>query len=241
MNGEYMTASRKGRITKISGNMVTVSFGSPVMQNEVAYILHANERLKSEIIRVRGNLAEMQVYEATDGLKIGETVEFTGELLSVELGPGMLGQIFDGLQNPLPEIARQCGFFLKRGVYSKALSDTQEWDFTPIVKPGDKVRAGIKIGYVAEKLFKHYCMVPFALRGSFEVVSIENAGRFTIREAVAQIKDPDGKVYPLYLTQNWPVKIPIGAYAEKLKPGEPLVTRMRLIDSLFPVARGGTY
>jgi V/A-type H+-transporting ATPase subunit A len=236
-----MTTSRKGRITKISGNMVTVSFDSPVMQNEVAYILHGAERLKSEIIRVRGNLAEMQVYEATSGLKIGEEVEFTGELLSVELGPGMLGQIFDGLQNPLPELAKQCGFFLSRGIYIEALSDTQSWDFTPFVKPGDRVRAGDKIGFVVEKIFKHYCMVPFSLRGTFEVVSIENAGKFTIHQKVAQIKDPNGKISPIYLSQNWPVKIPIHAYTEKIKPEEPLVTKMRLIDSLFPVARGGTY
>jgi len=236
-----MTAPGKGCITKISGNMVTVIFDTPVMQNEVAYILHGAEHLKSEIIRVRGNLAEMQVYEATGGLKIGEEVEFTDELLSVELGPGMLGQIFDGLQNPLPEIARQCGFFLQRGVYIKALSDTQVWDFTPLVQPGDSVRAGDKIGFVVEKIFKHYCMVPFSFSGNFEVVSIENAGTFTIREAVARIKDPNKKIYPVYLSQNWPVKIPIGAYAEKRKPEEPLVTKMRLIDSLFPVARGGTY
>jgi V/A-type H+-transporting ATPase subunit A len=236
-----MTATRTGHITKISGNMVTVRFDSPVMQNEVAYILHEAERLKSEIIRVRGNIAEMQVYEATGGLKIGEEVEFTGELLSAELGPGMLGQIFDGLQNPLPEIAEQCGFFLKRGVYKKALSDTQAWDFTPLVQPGDRVRAGDRIGFVVEKIFRHYCMVPFSLSGTFEVVSIEPAGTFTIREAVAKIKGPDEKIQPVYLTQNWPVKIPIRAYAEKLRPGEPLVTKMRLIDSLFPVARGGTY
>ena len=221
--------------------MVTVRFSSPVMQNEVAYILHEAERLKSEIIRVRGNLAEMQVYETTGGLKIGEEVEFTGELLSVELGPGMLGQIFDGLQNPLPEIAKQCGFFLQRGVYKKALSDTQVWDFTPQVKSGDRVRAGDKVGFVTEKIFRHYCMVPFSLRETYEVVSIEPPGRFTIREAVARIQDSDGKILPIFLIQNWPVKIPVRAYAEKLKPGEPLVTKMRLIDTLFPVARGGTY
>jgi V/A-type H+-transporting ATPase subunit A len=236
-----MTASTNGHITKINGNMVTVRFDSPVMQNEVAYILHGAERLKSEIIRVRGNLAEMQVYEATAGLKIGEEVEFTGELLSIELGPGMLGQIFDGLQNPLPEIARQCGFFLQRGVYIKALSDTRTWDFSPLVKTGDAVRAGDKIGFVAEKIFKHYCMVPFSWQGNFNVQSIEDAGKVTIREAVAQIKDANQKIYPVYLSQNWPVKIPIQAYAERLKPDEPLVTKMRLIDSLFPVARGGTY
>jgi V/A-type H+-transporting ATPase subunit A len=236
-----MTAPRIGRITKISGNMVTVFFDTPVMQNEVAYILHGSERLKSEIIRVRGNLAEMQVYEATGGLKIGEEVEFTGNLLSVELGPGMLGQIFDGLQNPLPEIAQQCGFFLKRGVYLDSLSDTLAWDFTPFVKAGDSVRPGDKIGFVVEKIFKHYCMVPFSLQGNFEVVSIEDAGKFTIREAVAYLKDQNDRVHPVYLSQNWPVKIPIRTYAEKLKPDEPLVTKMRLIDSLFPVARGGTY
>ena len=236
-----MTAPRKGRITKISGNMVTVRFDSPVMQNEVAYILHQAERLKSEIIRVRGNLAEMQVYETTSGLKIGEEVEFTGELLSVELGPGMLGQIFDGLQNPLPEIALQCGFFLQRGVYIRALSETRAWDFTPLVKPGDRVRAGQKIGFVLEKIFRHYCMVPFSLPGTFEVVSIEPAGKFTIREVVAWIKDLNKKIYPVYLSQSWPVKIPIRSYAEKLRPDEPLVTKMRLIDSLFPVALGGTY
>ncbi len=226
---------------KINGNMVTVSFDTPVMQNEVAFIRHGDERLKSEIIRVRGNLAEMQVYEATTGLKIGEEVEFTGELLSIELGPGMLGQIYDGLQNPLPEIAEQCGFFLQRGIYIKALSESKTWDFTPLKKPGDRLRAGDKIGFVEEKIFRHYCLVPFTLTGNYELVSIENAGRFTIRQAVAQIKDQNGKIHPVFLSQTWPVKIPIQAYAERLKPGESLVTKMRLIDSLFPVALGGTY
>lgn len=236
-----MTVLRKGYITKINGNMVTVGFDSFVMQNEVSYIIHGKERLKSEIIRVRGNLAEMQVYESTSGLKVGEEVEFAGELLSAELGPGLLGQVFDGLQNPLPELARQSGFFLKRGVYLEALSDSATWDFTPLAKAGDKVRAGDKIGFVPEKIFKHYCMVPFNLTGISEVVSVKGPGKFTIHQPVAQIKDANGKIYPVFLAQNWPVKIPISAYAEKLKPYEPLVTRMRLIDSLFPVARGGTY
>jgi V/A-type H+-transporting ATPase subunit A len=141
----------------------------------------------------------------------------------------------------LTEIAEECGFFLHRGVYKRALSESRTWDFTPLVRPGDRVRAGDKIGYVVENIFRHYCMVPFPLRGTFEVVSVEPAGTFTIREAVARIRDADNRIVPVYLTQNWPVKIPIRAYAEKLKPGEPLVTRMRLIDSLFPVARGGTY
>lgn len=236
-----MTAQRTGRITKISGNMVTAQFDTPVMQNEVAYILHGEERLKSEIIRVRGTLAEMQVYEDTGGLKVGEVVEFTGELLSVELGPGMLGQIFDGLQNPLPELAARCGFFLKRGIYIQPLPESQEWNFTPLVKPGDVVRAGDAIGFVEEKLFRHSCMVPFSWEGVFRVDSVEEPGGYTKRQPVARLVDEKGSARPVFLSQSWPVKIPIRAYREKLKPTEPLVTKMRLIDSLFPVARGGTY
>ncbi|MCG2714568.1 MAG: V-type ATP synthase subunit A, partial [Candidatus Omnitrophica bacterium] len=220
--------------------MVTVQLDDFVIQNEVAYILHGQQRLKAEVIRVRGNRAEMQVYESTSGLKVGEQVEFSDELLSVELGPGLLGQIFDGLQNPLPALAKQCGFFLKRGVYLEALKDTQ-WEFTPLVKNKDQVLAGTKLGFVPEKIFKHYIMAPFGLIGALEVVEIAHPGLRKINERIAVLKDESGKLHDVFLKQSWPVKVPITAYAEKLKPSEPLVTKMRLIDSLFPVARGGTY
>ena len=233
--------NRIGHITKINGNMVTVEITTFVVQNEVAYILHGEERLKCEVIRVRGNLAETQVYENTGGLKIGEEVEFSGELLSVDLGPGLLGQIFDGLQNPLPELAKKCGFFLKRGVYLKALPEEAEWEFTPTRKSGDKVRAGDKLGLVQEKIFKHYIMAPFDLQGVFEITGLAGGGKYNLKQSVAQLKDQNAKQREVFLKQTWPVKIPISAYAEKLMPEEPLVTKMRLIDSLFPVARGGTY
>jgi V/A-type H+/Na+-transporting ATPase subunit A len=236
-----MQALRKGCIKRVNGNMVTVGFDSFVIQNEVAFIIRAQEKLKSEIIRVRGNFAEMQVFESTRDLKVGDAVEFTGELLSVELGPGLLGQIFDGLQNPLPLLAKEHGFFLKRGIYLDALSDKEIWDFAPLVKPGDKLRPGEYIGFVPEKIFKHYIMVPFGLKGILEVVSIEKSGKFNLKQEVCRLKDDTEKIIPVFLAQKWPVKIPIQAYAEKLKPHEPLVTKMRLIDSLFPVARGGTY
>jgi len=236
-----MTDQRKGHITRISGNMVSVRFDTFVVQNEVVYIVHGEERLKSEVIRVRGKNAEMQVFESTSGLKVGQEVELTSELLSVELGPGLLGQIFDGLQNPLPQLAEKCGFFLKRGVYLEALPDEAKWEFTPAVKKGDKVRAGDKLGTVPEKIFKHYIMAPFSLMGSLEVVSIVKKGTYNLKEPIARLKDKNGKVHDAFLQQVWPVKIPIEAYSEKLKPGAPLVTKMRLIDSLFPVARGGTY
>ncbi len=236
-----MPAKRSGKITKISGNMVTVEIDSMVIQNEVAYIKHGSESLKAEVIRIRGNKAETQVYENTGGLQVGDLVEFTGDLLSVELGPGLLGQIFDGLQNPLPQLAEQYGFFLKRGAYLPALAEEKDWEFTPLAKKGDKVKAGDKLGFVPEKIFKHFIMVPFGWQGLFEVVSIASPGRYNFKQPIARLRGKDGKEEDVYLKQNWPVKIPIKAYAEKLRPREPLVTKMRLIDSLFPVAMGGTY
>ncbi|MBU1125266.1 MAG: V-type ATP synthase subunit A [Candidatus Omnitrophica bacterium] len=236
-----MPAKRNATITKIIGNMVQAQVEGYIVQNEVAYILHGKERLKSEVIRVRGNRAEMQVFESTSGLKVGDSVELTEELLSVELGPGLLGQIFDGLQNPLPKLAEECGFFLKRGIYLDPLADDQEWEFTPLCQVGDWVRPGEYIGSVPEKIFTHYIMVPFTLQGHFEISQIVPFGKHNFTQPIAQVKDQEGKNYPIYLNQVWPVKIPIQAYAEKLKPQEPLITQMRLIDTLFPVARGGTY
>ncbi|MCG8430802.1 MAG: V-type ATP synthase subunit A [Candidatus Omnitrophica bacterium] len=236
-----MTRKRSGTIAKINANMVTVTVDTTVIQNEVGYILHGDEHLKAEVIRVRGDFAEMQVFEDTSGLKIGEQVEFSDELLSVELGPGLLSQIYDGLQNPLPLLAEQSGFFLQRGTYLKALQDDVSWDFTPLVKKGDLVRAGSPLGCVPEKIFRHLIMVPFGLSGKLEVVKIAKAGRYNNTQLVAEVRDASGNLHPCYLVQSWPVKAPITAYDEKLKPDETLVTKMRLIDSFFPVARGGTY
>ncbi|MDI6759114.1 MAG: V-type ATP synthase subunit A [Candidatus Omnitrophota bacterium] len=232
---------RKGSIVKINGNMVSVCFDTFAIQNEVAYILCKKERLKAEVIRVTNNIAEMQVFENTTGLKTGDEVEFSEELLSVELGPGLLGQIFDGLQNPLPQLAQKCGFFLKRGVYLKPLPEDVEWLFTPLIKLGDKIRPGERIGFVPEKTFRHYIMAPFALSGILEVIKISVQEKYNLKQAIARIKDQDGNEKDIFLSQSWPVKIPIRCYLEKLKPSQPLITKMRIIDSLFPVALGGTY
>lgn len=236
-----MSSQRKGKVTKIIGNMVSAEIDSDVIQNEVAFVIHNDEHLKAEVIRIRGKQAEMQVFESTSGLQAGDEVEFTGELLSVELGPGLLGQIFDGLQNPLPALAEKSGFFLKRGIYLEALAFESVWEFTPLVKAGEKVRAGDKLGFVPEKVIKHYIMVPFGLSGSLEVTNIVASGKYNLKQTISQLKDSDGKVHQVFLKQIWPVKIPIRAYQEKLKPQEPLVTKMRLIDSLFPVAKGATF
>ena len=233
--------NRIGKISGINGNMVIVEFDDYVIQNEVAYVVHGKERLKSEVIRVRGNKAELQVYEDTKGLKVGENVEFTGELLSVELGPGLLGQIFDGLQNPLPQLAEECGFFLKRGVYLEALPDEAKWEFTPQAKKGDKVRKGERLGFVNEGIFKHWIMVPFSLEGELEVDSIVSKGKYDLKHVISKLKDEKGNIHNATMQQIWPVKIPINAYAEKLKPSKTLVTKIRIIDTLMPVALGGTY
>lgn len=132
-------SENSGRIVGANGNLLTVEFTKPVVQNEVAYAVVGSGRLKAEVIRIRGRYAELQVFEDTTGLKEGDQVEFTGELLAVELGPGLLTQIFDGLQNPLPQLAEQCGFFLQRGVYLQALPRDRRWAFTPIVAPGARV------------------------------------------------------------------------------------------------------
>ncbi len=232
---------RKGKVVGVNGNMVAVEFDETVIQNEVAYVSVGEDMLKAEIIRVKGKRADLQVFEDTTGVKIGNTVEFTSDLLSVDLGPGLLGQIFDGLQNPLPPLAEKHGFFLKRGAYLKALDEEKKWEFTPTAKVGDKVHAGEALGIVPENMFQHRIMVPFHFQGELEVVSIVDKGEYAIKTGVARLKDEAGKACEVTMMQTWPVKIAIKAYVQKLKPVEPLVTKMRLIDTLCPVAIGGTF
>jgi V/A-type H+/Na+-transporting ATPase subunit A len=233
--------SNIGRIIGVNGNLVTVEFEKPVVQNEVGYALVGKLRLKSEVIRIRGVYAELQVFEDTTGLSVSDKVEFTGELLSVELGPGLLAQIYDGLQNPLPELAEQCGFFLQRGVYLNALDRKKTWTFTPSVKKGDTVTAGDNLGSVPESIFNHKIMVSFNLTERYTVEEIVPAGDYTIEHTVARLKDKKGIIHDVSMVQRWPVKVPIKCYLERLRPVEPLTTKIRIIDTLFPVARGGTY
>ena len=230
-----------GTIVGISGNMVSVKFEGNIMQNEVAYILKENERLKSEIVRIGDDIAYMQVFESTKGLLIGDKVEFSGELLSVQLGPGLLGQVYDGLQNPLPELAEKHGFFLPRGVELRALDGDKVWEFTPGVKKGDVVYKGIPVGHVPEGIFKHTIMVPFHWHGEYTVEEIVEQGEYLIDSTVAKLKDEKGTVHEITMNFNWPVKIPIDAYRDKIVPTEPLTTQSRIIDTFFPVAKGGTF
>jgi V/A-type H+-transporting ATPase subunit A len=221
--------------------MVSVRFDGAVSMNEVGYVKVADKRLKSEVIRIRGDISQLQVFEITKGITVGDQVEYTGDMLAVELGPGLLGQVFDGLQNPLPKLAEEAGYFLERGVYLEALPRDRRWEFTPLAKAGDKVERGDTLGTVPEGSFTHRIMVPFNCYGMYTVASVKGPGAYTIAETVAELTDEKGNTLPVTMSFNWPVKRPIDCFEERLKPEDPMVTRVRLIDTFFPVARGGTY
>ena len=230
-----------GHIVSVSGNLLTVAFEKPVIQNEVGYAVLGDLKLKAELIRVRGQYADLQVFEDTTGLYVGGAVEFSGDLLTAELGPGLLGRIFDGLQNPLPELAEAAGFFLRRGVYLTPLDREQRWAFTPVADVGTHVRAGDTLGTVPENAITHHIMAPFDLEGRAEVSWIAPEGEYRVDDAVATLLDDRGRSHQVTMVQRWPVKVPIRAYRERLRPRDPLVTKVRILDTLFPVALGGTY
>ena len=234
-----------GKITGVNGNMITVAFDGAVAQNEVGYACitsgDATQRLMSEIVRIRGRLADMQVFEDTRDLRLGDEVTFTGHLLTAELGPGLLKQIYDGLQNPLPQLAEQCGFFLQRGTYLKSLDRTAKWAFTPAAKPGNRLTAGETLGTVPEGIFQHRIMVPFAMADIYTVKSVAAAGSYTVEQEIAVLTDSDGRDHSVTMMQRWPVKLPITCFAERLKPVKTMTTCVRSIDTFFPVALGGTY
>jgi V/A-type H+-transporting ATPase subunit A len=229
-----------GKVVAGYGNMLTASFDTNVRQNEVAYVGTGESRLKCEVIRVRDNLCYMQAFEDTRGVRVGDQVEFTKDLLVAELGPGLLGQIYDGLQNPLPKLAAKCGLYLKRGVYLESLDRSTKWEFTPAVKPGDMITAGDVLGTVPEGIFTHKIFVPFNFIGSAKVKNVASKGSYTVNQVIAQVEDPSGGARDLTMIQEWPIKIALRHYQERLLPEEPLVTGCRIIDTFYPVAKGGT-
>ncbi len=253
--------SATGKIVGVNGNMITVAFEGAVAQNEVGYAVLGGQKLMAEIVRVRGRRCDMQVFDATAGLAVGGAVEFSGNLLAAELGPGMLSQVYDGLQNPLAGLAAEAGkispdaaYFLQRGLYLPGLPRDRTWAWHPTAKPGDRVAAGDVLGWVPEGIFDektmpgHKIMVPFALRGQYTVETLAPAGDYTVTETIATLKPvandlapASGASIPVQMMQKWPVKVPIRCFAERLAPEETLETTVRTIDTFFPVAVGGTY
>ena len=253
------TADPTARIITVQDDLVQIQTtpgadGTPghLTKNEVIYILPSKktpdgrqERLKAEVLRVRGDTADAQVYESTQAIAVGDPVEQSRALLSVELGPGLLGQVFDGLQAPLEKLAANHGVFLPRGADVPPLDEQAKWSFTPTVRVGSEVGPGDVIGTVPEGRFTHKIMVPFGWSGTFKVVWVQG-GACTIREPVARLEDAGGHDRVLTLAQRWPVRRPLSggllksARARRVYPDEPMLTSQRLIDTFFPIARGGT-
>jgi len=229
--------STKGKVKGIIANLVIVEADGPVSQNEICYLATMGTLLMAEIIKVIGSNAYVQVFESTRGLKINDTVEFTGHMLEVTLGPGILSRNYDGLQNDLDKMK---GVFLKRGDYTYPLDRERLWDFTPLALPGDQVVAGSWLAQVPENNQLHKIMVPFIFKGKFIVKSILAAGQYNIDTQIAVITDLDGNDHVLTMIQKWPVKKAIMAYHEKPRPFKLLETGVRTIDTINPIVEGGT-
>lgn len=247
------------RVVAVMGDIITIESlvdaqgkRKPLVKNEVVYVIPSrraneavNEQLMAEVLRVRGNTADIQVFEETRGVAVGDGITQTGKMLSVDLGPGVLSMIYDGLQNPLEQLASLHGSFLQRGVSVESLDHTRIWAFTAVAKIGDRLRAGETFGTVPEGRFTHKIMIPFDTNGEVEVVWIQE-GNFTVDTVVAKVKNQKGEEIALTMYQKWPVRKSIAeTLASKGKtqrqyPTEPLVTTTRIVDTFFPIARGGT-
>jgi V/A-type H+-transporting ATPase subunit A len=239
------TSTPEARVVGVTGNIVSVESDAPLMKNAIAFVHTGDASLKGEVLRVHGRRADLQIFEETQGVRVGDTVELTSQMLSATLGPGLLGMIYDGLQNPLKALAERDGFFLVRGKAVAPLDLARKWTFVPSRKPGERVRAGDVIGTVDEHRFTHKIMIPFAEPGDVELCAIEG-GDFTVEEPVAQIVTAAGRQRPVTLAQEWPVRRPLPerllrrGLCERRYPVEPLSTTIRLIDTFFPIALGGT-
>ena len=230
-------AKTQGKVHSIISNLVLVKVEGPVSQNEICFIEENGERLMAEVIKVVGDLAYVQVFESTRGLKPGMPVEFQNHMLEVSLGPGLLSKNFDGLQNDLDKMT---GVFLKRGEYTNPLEDDKKWSFTPLAKAGDKVKAADWLGNVKENWLDHKIMVPFKLEGEYTVVSVVPAGEYTILDTIAVLKDRTGKEINVTMVQKWPVKVAIRNYVDKPRPFRQMETGVRVIDTMNPMLEGGT-
>ena len=226
-----------GNVAGIIANLVFVNLDGPVQQNEICFIHHDETKLMAEVIKVLGKQAYVQVFESTRGLKIGAEVEFSGHMLEVTLGPGILSKNFDGLQNDLDKME---GVFLKKGELTYALEKDKKWSFKPLAKPEDTVEAGSWLGEVTENWMPHKIMVPFKMEGKYTVKSVVEEGDYLADDTIAVITDSEGKEHNITMVQKWPVKVPIKAYTEKPRPFRMLETGIRTIDTLNPIAEGGT-
>lgn len=231
----------KGSVVAVFGNILVAEFDGEARQSGIAQCLRADgARLLAEVIRVRGKRADLQCFEEVRGLKVGDVVEFLPHALSVELGPGLLGQVFDGLQNRLPELAKG-GWFLDPGRSARGLDPKPLWNFTPKVAVGQEVYPGETLGTVPEGPFEHRVMVPLSWEGAWKIVSIISAGSYPVSEQIAVLHGGENETLHVTMAQSWPVKRPLCRARQRLMPTRPLVTSIRIVDTMFPIVHGGTF
>ena len=224
-----------GKIVKVSGPLVVATGLSGANMADVVRV--GEQRLIGEILTMNGDSASIQVYEETSGLGPGADVESTGSPLSVELGPGLIENIYDGIQRPLEKIMERTGSTITRGIEIPALDHEKKWTFTPTAKAGDQVQGGDVIGTVQETVsVLHKIMVPPKMSGTIESI---HSGDFTVLDTVATLRAPDGSLAPLTMTQKWPVRVG-RPYKHKYPPKTPLLSGQRIVDAMFPIAKGGT-
>lgn len=246
MNSRLSATPRIAKVASVRDSLISIETqGLPVKKNEVGHICLGDARIMAEVLKVRGSKADMQVFEDTEGVRVGDDVELSGQMLSTVLGPGLLGQVFDGLENPLHVIAQKHGFFLPRGVDVFPLDREKKWNFVPSVSNGDRLIAGQTIGTVQEGHISHKIMIPFDQPESVEILWIQ-AGSFSLDTVVAKIRTAKGLEKDIKMHQSWAIRRPIPEFmlrkriAERCYPLEPMTTTVRIIDTFFPIALGGT-
>lgn len=232
-----VNSSTRGKITGVLSNLVSIEADGPVGQNEICYIELGGVQLMAEVIRVSGNTAQAQVFESTRGIKSGDPVSFTGHMLEISLGPGILSRKYDGLQNDLDKLT---GLFLERGQQVDPLDTEAQFDFTPLLAAGARVEAGDWLGQVNEGWIAHKIMVPFALEGVHTVKSLVPAGKYRVDDQIAELMNSSGEMVKVTMRQKWPVKRAIVSYAEKTRPFKLLETGIRAVDTLNPMPEGGS-
>ncbi len=229
-----------GRVVKALGNLIHVEFEGDIRQGEVVMVDLGKVSLKAEVIEIAHKEAKIQVFEDTRDIKLDTPVEFTSTLLDAELGPGLMGSILDGLQNPLEKVADVTGLFLTRGTYLPPLDRERRWDYHPTAQEGDVLERGDALGHTMEGRFHHQIMVPFSLHGKFTLTWVIKPGSYTIESVVAKAQDAEGNEHEFKMVQKWPVKMALFD-GEKIKPERMMDTGCRIIDTQFPVIKGGTF
>lgn len=229
-----------GRVKKAFGNLLQVEFEGHIRQGEVAMVYVGKVGLKGEVLEIAGQQAKVQVFEETKGIKLNASVSFTGDLLEAELGPGLLTSIFDGLQNPLVQVADAAGYFLPTGLYLPPLDRRRHWSFEPVAKVGEILERGDTIGMTIEGRFHHRLMLPFSYYGSYKLTWVIPAGSYTVDTVIAKVIDEKGKERDITMVQKWPIKNVL-IQGEKTKPVKMMDTGERIIDTQFPLLKGGTF